>query len=207
MNLDMQTLIHVGTELVIIGGISFWLNRRIGAIDSKCEDLLKKIAAYEDIISQQQALLQRHEQIFQRILGPQYPGGQQQMLPQGSQQGSQQGSPQGPPQNQVQPRPLQQKAPPQAAQAPSPVPQAQPSQNNSDDEKSEGPDLSASQLDIMLQQELGDIDLGKNVSQKKTKVLKSGGTKTVTASGSKKKRNVKSSSPPTPEPQVEIVFE
>lgn len=194
MNLDMQTLIHVGTELVIIGGISFWLNRRIGAVDSKCEDLLKKIAAYEDIISQQHVLLQRHEDIFQRMLGPQYPGGG---WPQGQLQG--QGQPQGQSQGQGQ-------KPPQTKSAPqSPAPQAPQSQSDSEDEKSDEnvqPDLSASQLDILLQQELGDIDTGTSSRKKKTKVLKSGGTKTVSVS--KKKKNVKS---PTPEAQVEIVFD
>ncbi len=52
MNLDTQTLIHVGTELVVVGGIAFWLNKRIGA-DAKYDDLLKRLSAYEEIIEKQ----------------------------------------------------------------------------------------------------------------------------------------------------------
>lgn len=41
-NLDKKLLIHVGAELVIIGGISFWLYNKISSKDAMIEQLQKE---------------------------------------------------------------------------------------------------------------------------------------------------------------------
>jgi hypothetical protein len=120
------------------------------------------------------------------MFGPQYNGGAQ---------APSQGQPQMPP------KPLQPKSVPVPPPQPSP-PQTKSSQSDSEDEKSEEnvqPDVSASQLDSILEQELGDIGSITSSRKKKTKVLKSGNTKTV----SKKKKDVN----PFTEAQVEIVID
>lgn len=67
MNLDTQTLVHIGTELVIIGGVVYWTNRRIGSLEARIDDLQKKLIQYEDLLGRQQQILSMHENILSRL--------------------------------------------------------------------------------------------------------------------------------------------
>ena len=61
-SLQTQTLIHVGVELVIIGGMTFWINRKTGSLQRQIDEL-------KNIIEEQQKLIVRHEQMLAHILG------------------------------------------------------------------------------------------------------------------------------------------
>jgi hypothetical protein len=75
MNLDTKTLIHVGTELVVVGGLAFWMNKKIGLVESKMDALLQQLAVYEDAIQKQQKMINTHEAAFRQIFGGHKPQG------------------------------------------------------------------------------------------------------------------------------------
>ena len=68
-DMDTKTMIHIGTEILLIGGLGFWMKKRADTLDAQVEDLTKKLAAYEEIITQQQQLLSRHEAMLRQIFG------------------------------------------------------------------------------------------------------------------------------------------
>lgn len=70
--MDTQTLIHVGTELVVIGGLTFWLNKRISSLETIIGSLEHKLSSYENIIQQQNQLINKHEQIFRELFGQKF---------------------------------------------------------------------------------------------------------------------------------------
>ncbi len=185
MNLDTQTLIHVGTELVVVGGIAFWLNKRIGAVDAKYDDLLKRLSAYEEIIEKQNQMIARHEATFQRMFGPPNPPptppGAQGQGPEGKPQPLSQGKPSGPGQNQV---PTQPKSAP--VQKNTPRVEEIRDEEGVENETHGDEDVSPDQLDLLLQQELAQLDHNEGESTKKERrrrnpnPLKSRGTKSKT---------------------------
>ena len=68
-NLDTKTLIHVGTELLLIGGLGFWMKGKIGAAEARIEELEKKLAAYEQIFTGLQGALLKHENMLRQMNG------------------------------------------------------------------------------------------------------------------------------------------
>lgn len=68
-NLDTKTLVHVGTELLLIGGLGFWMKKRIDTADAKVEEMEKKLVAFEEIINQQQAILAKHDAGLRQLFG------------------------------------------------------------------------------------------------------------------------------------------
>lgn len=68
-NLDTKTLIHVGTELLLIGGLGFWMKGKIGAAETRIEELEKRLAAYEQIFSGLQGALVKHENMLRQMNG------------------------------------------------------------------------------------------------------------------------------------------
>jgi len=68
-SIDNKTLIHIGAEFVIIGGVTFWLNKRIGDLQTHVLELRKEVETYKNIISQQSQLLSRHEEILRHFFG------------------------------------------------------------------------------------------------------------------------------------------
>lgn len=72
--MDAKTLIHVGAEIVVIGGISFWFHKRIGdqnAIITKITDENKKLT--ERVENLEKMLMQQHQELQQlmQMLGVQ----------------------------------------------------------------------------------------------------------------------------------------
>ena len=100
--IDTRFLIHVGTELIVIGGLTFWLNRKINGVSEQVTILQNKLTKYEEIIERQNQLLMRHEQAIRAIFGepplPRPQGGQQRS-PQGGQGPQSQLSQDNPPQS------------------------------------------------------------------------------------------------------------
>ena len=68
-SVDTKTLVHAGVEIVIIGGIAFWLNTRISGLQEELTVLRQKVESLEGVIQQQNQLLSRHEAILRQITG------------------------------------------------------------------------------------------------------------------------------------------
>lgn len=66
-NIDTQTLIHAGTELVVISGITFWLNKKITSNEDEIKILKEKISKLEEIIARQNQMLISHENVLTAI--------------------------------------------------------------------------------------------------------------------------------------------
>ena len=178
MNLDTQTLIHVGTELVVVGGIAFWLNKRIGAVDAKYDDILKRLVAYEEIIEKQNQMIARHEAAFQRLFGGPPPN------PQALQASTSAGAGNPPPPLGKSPNPAQNKSAPVPNQK-TPSARVEEIQDDEKDDEETPADISPDQLDLLLQQELAQLD-GKTPKKERRrrdpKTLKSRGKITKTKS-------------------------
>ena len=67
--INAMTLCHIGTEFVVIAGVSFWLNRRMTSLEEKINMQADIISKYEEIITQQGQMLMRHEQIIRQMTG------------------------------------------------------------------------------------------------------------------------------------------
>lgn len=76
-NLDKATLIHLGAELVVVGGLTFWFQRKTSALQGEIDNLNEKLGKCHEIIQQQSQIIQQHDQILRQILG----GGAPQSLP------------------------------------------------------------------------------------------------------------------------------
>jgi hypothetical protein len=73
MGLDIATIAHVGVELVVVGGLVFWFNRRISAVEEKCRLLEEKVTQLEAAIMKQHGFLVEHERILQQFQPRQQP--------------------------------------------------------------------------------------------------------------------------------------
>lgn len=67
MNLDMKSLAHMGTEIVVIGGVAFWLNKNISDVKNKVNSLESIITAQSAHIKSLTELVVKHEQVLQRL--------------------------------------------------------------------------------------------------------------------------------------------
>ena len=63
------TLIHAGLEVVIISGVTFYLNRRISSLQERIDIMQDTISKYEAVLTQQSELLNQHENILRRMIG------------------------------------------------------------------------------------------------------------------------------------------
>lgn len=72
---NMQTLIHVGIELVVVGGLAFWANRRIVGVENSVADLAKRIVALEGVIEKQQQFMMQQDALIRQMLGMVEPQG------------------------------------------------------------------------------------------------------------------------------------
>lgn len=68
-SLDTKTLVHVGVEVVVIGGVAFWLNGKISTVQKELAEALGRIQRMEEIINQQNQVITRHEMILRQIMG------------------------------------------------------------------------------------------------------------------------------------------
>ena len=146
--INTQTLIHVGVELVVVAGITFWLNKKISDANIKSAQQADQISQLKAALEQQNQLLMRHEAIFQQMFGSeQGPPENTQMQPHVS-----------PPQSQSQSQiPPSQEIPPPQSQ---PQPQVPPSQSKFQGQPvSPAPigDVLGTDLDAMMEEEMDAI--------------------------------------------------
>jgi len=177
-----QTLIHAGVELVVVGGVTFWLNKKISSLSDEVKSLKEKILQYENIVNQQEQLLLRHDSMLKHIL--QIPDDQHTLPPQqrGTQNPPQQNNP---PQQQNHPQsrnlpqqhpsqqnnPSQTQNPPQSRNPPqSPNPQLRENKNVPQPPSDEDKEVSGSELDKLLGDELDSLNKSKKKTRRQKKV-------------------------------------
>jgi hypothetical protein len=56
--INMNTLIHVGVELVIIGGVTFYLHKKISSVQEENEELKRVIVEHEERIKRCEEFIQ-----------------------------------------------------------------------------------------------------------------------------------------------------
>lgn len=69
MELDMKTLVHVGTELLIITGLGMWMNNRIRAIEAGFSVMDKNIKELQEMINKQNQIIMAHDQFLKHLAG------------------------------------------------------------------------------------------------------------------------------------------
>jgi hypothetical protein len=171
-NLSVQTLIHAGIELLVVGGLAFWVKNKTGSLDTAVDELNKKIAVLESAIERQQQILMQHEAVLRHLIGedprqPRAPSGPAHR-PQSSPELSPphkipQGSPElSPPHKTPQSSPFQNpQSPPNLQQGQSRhIPQGQPQnpQTSPIQQKTEEPEIAPEELDEILDAELKKIN-------------------------------------------------
>lgn len=137
---DTKMMVHIGTELLLIGGLGFWMKKRVDTLDLQVEELNKKISVYEKIISQQQQILASHESVLRQAFGiPQstteFSTGKRDAVPKPKEDNAQQTS--SPIKREVETKPLENV------------------QQNVQQDATEEDDISPEDLDEILRQELG----------------------------------------------------
>lgn len=65
--MDTKTMVHIASEILLIGGLGFWMKKRVDTLDAQVDEMSKKLTVYENIIQQQQQLLAKHEAVLQQI--------------------------------------------------------------------------------------------------------------------------------------------
>ena len=71
--MNTHTLVHIGVELVIIGGLTFWFQRKTSLLQNEIDQLRDKVSKYEGVIESQGQLLMRHSQILRSLFGGELP--------------------------------------------------------------------------------------------------------------------------------------
>jgi hypothetical protein len=73
---NTQTLVHVGLECIAIGGVVFWVHRRLGPLETTLLELNKKVdalesktEALENVIRQQHQIIMQHESFLRQAMG------------------------------------------------------------------------------------------------------------------------------------------
>lgn len=62
--LDTKTMIHVGVEVVVIGGIAFWVHKKTSNLQKEIEQLKQENAELKNILVQHSQVLSEHHRIF-----------------------------------------------------------------------------------------------------------------------------------------------
>jgi len=151
---NTQTLVHVGVELVVIGGLTFWFQRKTSLLQGEIDELREKVAGYENVIQNQGQLLAKHDQLLRQILGG---GG---IPPIGGPAPGQSGHPPGGHPSTRPPR----GPPPGRRPPPGGVPGFSPA--HPPPQEDEELDLPAEELDRLLQEELGNLESSRSPKKK-----------------------------------------
>lgn len=68
-HLDTKTLVHMGVELVVIGGITFWFQRKTSIQQEEINQLRETLSKLEELVVEQGKIISQHEMIFRRMTG------------------------------------------------------------------------------------------------------------------------------------------
>lgn len=68
MNANTQLMVHVGAELVIIGGVTFWMNKKIADANEKVNLLTEEMAKMKETISKQSQVIASHQNFIHQLV-------------------------------------------------------------------------------------------------------------------------------------------
>lgn len=71
-------LIHMGIEVIVIGGVTYWLYQKNKALSEKIDELTAKMDQLHQILNHQGQLINKHENALNNMFDPQP---QQRMMP------------------------------------------------------------------------------------------------------------------------------
>lgn len=60
-------LIHIGVEIVLLGGITFWFNKRTSSLEEQIGVLTEKLAKHEELITKQGEIITQHENMLREL--------------------------------------------------------------------------------------------------------------------------------------------
>lgn len=66
-NINTSTLVHIGVELVVVGGLAFWIHRKTGDLQDQITTLSERVNKYEDVLKRQGELLAQHENALRQV--------------------------------------------------------------------------------------------------------------------------------------------
>ena len=66
-NVNKTMLVHVGMELVVIGGLTFWFQKKISIQQERVNNLEERLAKLEEIIVKQGNIIAQHENMFRQL--------------------------------------------------------------------------------------------------------------------------------------------
>ena len=66
-NIDTSTLVHLGVEIVVVGGLAFWVHRKTKDLQDQITSLTESVNKYEDILKRQGELLAQHENALRQV--------------------------------------------------------------------------------------------------------------------------------------------
>jgi hypothetical protein len=67
-NIDIKTLVHVGVEVVIIGGLTFWFQKKTSLQQEEINNLRSELSKAKEVINRQGKILSQHEEILKQLL-------------------------------------------------------------------------------------------------------------------------------------------
>lgn len=155
-NMSTQTMIHMGVELVVAGGIIFWTQKKVSGLTAENLILKGEIEELKEAMGRQAEMLQQHNLILRQIVGPSPPQQQSSSRNEGQRLRSQ------PPQQSSSPRTVR-RSPPRSPQQYSQVTEpktrqlpkeAEISPDDNEDGESEVP---SEDLDELIKAELSDL--------------------------------------------------
>jgi hypothetical protein len=68
MSIDTKQIIHIASEVVIIGGITAFFINKTNSLSDQIEELCSTLQKQNDIIQQQSEIIQKHDNLILRLL-------------------------------------------------------------------------------------------------------------------------------------------
>lgn len=68
MNANTQLMVHVGAELVIIGGVTFWMNKKIAEANEKVNLLVDELAQMKETVNKQSQIIASHQNFMHQLI-------------------------------------------------------------------------------------------------------------------------------------------
>ena len=67
--LDTKTLVHVGVELVVVGGLAFWFQRKTSLQQQEINNLRDELSKVKEVLNSQGKMLAQYDQILGQLMG------------------------------------------------------------------------------------------------------------------------------------------
>lgn len=67
-NFSTSSLVHIGVELVVIGGLSFWIHKKTSDLQEQVTRLTEKVGKYDELLRRQADVIAQHENGLRHLL-------------------------------------------------------------------------------------------------------------------------------------------